>query len=99
MGGKKGKEGGKGGGGGGSVTLEKIRRVSSPLMTADIVFLKGGGGGQNGKAQQFVLCHWESFPCQVQVARLPHPAAAFCLATTKDRAVLADRQDVSTRHT
>lgn len=58
-----------------------------------------GGGGQNAKAQQFVLCCCESFLCQVQVARLPHPAAAFCLATTKDRAVLDDRQNVLTRQT
>lgn len=54
---------GGGGGGGGSVTLEKIRRLSSPLMTVEIVFLcvcvcggVVGAGGQNAKAQQFVLC-------------------------------------------
>lgn len=42
---------------------EKIRRLSSPLMTMEIVFLGvcvcgggGWGGGQNAKAQQFVLC-------------------------------------------
>lgn len=32
------------GGGGGSVTLEKIRRLSSPLMTTEIVFLGVWGG-------------------------------------------------------
>lgn len=36
---------GRGGGGGGRpVTLEEIRRLSSPLMTAEIVFLEAGGG-------------------------------------------------------
>lgn len=53
-----------------SVTLEEIRRLSSPLMTVEIVFLEGGG---DARAQQFVLCSFESFLCQVQVACPPPP--------------------------
>lgn len=49
---------------GSSVTLE-IRRLSSPLMMVEIVFQWGGG---NARAQQFVLCSFKSFLCQVQVA-------------------------------
>lgn len=62
-------------------------------MTVEIVFL-GVWGGQNAKAQQFVLCSFQSFLCQVQVACLPQPAEAFCLPATKGSAVLGDRQNV-----
>lgn len=81
------------------MTSQEIRRLSSPLMTAEIVFLGVGWGGQNAKAQQFVLCSFESFLCQVQVACLSHPAAAFCLPTTKGSAVLGDRRSVSAPQT
>lgn len=39
-----------GGSGGCSVTLEEIRRLSSPLMTVEIVFQQGG------KCQSSAVC-------------------------------------------
>lgn len=72
--------------GGCSVTLEEIRRLSSPLMTLEIVFQRGG----NARAQQFVLCSFKSFLCQVQVASLSlflslTLAAAHCLPEPQER--------------
>lgn len=69
--------------GGRSVTLEEIRRLSSPLMTVEIVFLEWGGG--NARAQQFVLCSFESFLCQVQVACLPPPPGSGPLSPSHKR--------------
>lgn len=56
-----------------SVTLEEIRRLSSPLMTAEIVFQWGEGGMP--ELSSLFFCSFKSFLCQVQVACLSSPGS------------------------
>lgn len=78
-----------------SVTLEEIRRLSSPLMTAEIVFQWRGGG----KCQSSAVCFFVALRASCVRFRLPvslPPAAAHCLRATKGSTVLGgDRRSGS----